>query len=84
MKNMISNNIKYYRKKAGLTQAELANMSNVSQMSIRRYEAGSREPSLASLNDIAKALKIPVSKLVAFDTLPNVDIELFSGSASTR
>lgn len=63
MDNTIAKNIKYYRKKMGLTQQELANSTSISLMSIRRYEKGEREPSLSSLNEIAKALQIEVWKL---------------------
>lgn len=66
MSDLLAKNIRYYRKKANLTQAELANLTSVSQMSIRRYETigeGNREPSLASLHDIAKALNVEVWEL---------------------
>ncbi|MCC6095545.1 MAG: helix-turn-helix transcriptional regulator [Eubacterium sp.] len=44
------------RKKAGLTQEELSQKTGISQADISRLENGSRNPSLALLNRIAKAL----------------------------
>ncbi len=44
------------RKNAGLSQAELSRRTGISQADISRLENGSRNPSLALLNRIAKAL----------------------------
>lgn len=44
------------RKEAGLTQAELSKKTGISQADISRLENGTRNPSLALLNRIAKAL----------------------------
>lgn len=67
MSDTIARNIRYYRKKKKLTQAQLAELTSVSLMSIRRYETigtENREPNLSSLNDIAKALDVHVSDLL--------------------
>ncbi|MEE8886408.1 MAG: helix-turn-helix transcriptional regulator [Eubacteriales bacterium] len=44
------------RKEAGLTQAELSAKTGISQADISRLENGSRNPSIALLKRIAKAL----------------------------
>lgn len=44
------------RKEAGLTQAELSEKTGISQADISRLENGSRNPSIALLKRIAKAL----------------------------
>ncbi len=44
------------RKEAGLTQAELSRKTGISQADISRLENGTRNPSLALLNRIAKAV----------------------------
>jgi len=44
------------RKEAGMTQAELSEKSGISQADISRMENGSRNPSIALLQRIAKAL----------------------------
>ena len=52
MSDFLAKNLKYYRKLKKLTQAQLAEAVNVSEMSIRRYETlgkGNREPSYNKL-----------------------------------
>lgn len=44
------------RKEAGMTQLELSQKSGISQADISRLENGSRNPSIALLQRIAKAL----------------------------
>lgn len=52
------NAIAYYRKKAGLTQAELADLADLGCHSrICNYEIGRREPSVAVLKAIRDALR---------------------------
>lgn len=63
----IGNNIKFYRKQKGLTQSQLAEMLNVSTITIQNYENNRRKPSIETLTKIAKALDIPVSKLIEDD-----------------
>ena len=55
----ISTQIKHFRKEKGLTQEQLANAVGVSVMTIRRFEAGTREPKTPMLTKIAKALEVP-------------------------
>jgi len=55
------------RNKAGITQASLAEKTNLSIDSISRIERGERAPSLESIEKIANALKIRSSELLNFD-----------------
>lgn len=55
--------IKYYRKKAGLTQKELAELLDVAPNTIQQYELGKRQPRLEMINRIAGALGIGVRRL---------------------
>lgn len=55
------------RKEAGLTQAELSKKTGISQADISRLENGSRNPSLALLNRIAKA----VNATLKIEFVPN-------------
>ena len=50
-----------------LTQAELAELTNISLMSIRRYESGSRTPTIDVLRKISEVLKIPLKVIVGKD-----------------
>lgn len=63
---IISANIKLYRKKAKITQAELADRTNYSHEFIRRIEAPNAKKyfSLDTLVQIAKALDIKVELLL--------------------
>jgi transcriptional regulator with XRE-family HTH domain len=49
------------RTEAGLTQVELARRVGVKQPMIAAYETGAREPSVAQLRRIARALGLQVS-----------------------
>lgn len=58
--------IKQKRKEAGLTQEALAQKVGCATITIRQYEAGKREPSISTLQDIATALDLEI-----FDLLPD-------------
>lgn len=59
--------IRYFRKRAGMTQAELADEVEMSEPGIRNYELGNRTPSKAQLSAIARGLGIEPEALVAYD-----------------
>lgn len=60
--------IAYYRKLRGLTQAELAEATNLSRTHISNIEApnGKTSISLNKLFDIAEVLEVPVKNLFDF------------------
>lgn len=60
--------IAYYRKLRGLTQAELAEATNLSRTHISNIEApnGKTSISLNNLFDIAEVLEVPVKDLFDF------------------
>lgn len=60
--------IAYYRKLRGLTQAELAEATNLSRTHISNIEApnGKKSISLNKLFDIADVLEVPVKDLFDF------------------
>lgn len=60
--------IAYYRKLRGLTQAELAEATNLSRTRISNIEApnGKTSISLNKLFDIAEVLEVPVKDLFDF------------------
>lgn len=51
------------RKSRGLTQEKLAEMLDISSVSITYLETGRRWPRLLTLQKIAKCLKVPVAEL---------------------
>lgn len=62
---LIAKNIKFYRKKSGMTQAELAEKTEYSHEFIRRIEAPNSKKnfSLDAVGNIALALEVDVNKL---------------------
>lgn len=62
-----SESIRYYRKKAGLTQKQLGKLSGTSETTIKQYENDKRQPRLEQLHNIATALKVPIVELMGFN-----------------
>lgn len=52
------------RKKLGLTQQSLADISGVHMMQIHRYEAGNSQPSLEVLKKLVVALRVSADQLL--------------------
>jgi transcriptional regulator with XRE-family HTH domain len=67
--------LKKYRRKAGLTQQELADETGIDRATIVRYENGSRTPPLENLKILAKYFDISIDKLTgtAEPTVPDDD-----------
>ena len=68
----IGKTIRHYRKAANLTQSQLASASNISLMSIRRYETNQRTPDITQLQQIANGLKIPLADLLGLEYKENI------------
>lgn len=64
----ISANIKKFRIERGLTQAQLAELIEMEQVSISRIESGHYNISLKSLERFAKILKVQVIDLIRKDS----------------
>lgn len=54
----VGENIRFYRKKAGLTQKQLADICNISVNCIKQYETNKRHPKIEYLRNISKALNV--------------------------
>ena len=59
----VGEQIRKFRKKAGLSQHEFALKSRIDLTSISEIESGLRNPSLKTLHKIALALKVSVKEL---------------------
>jgi transcriptional regulator with XRE-family HTH domain len=57
-------NLKRLREEGSLTQEQLAKRSRVSHGYLARLEIGMHDPSLSTLDKLAKALKVTVGELV--------------------
>ena len=66
IKKKLGVRISQLRLETGMTQAKLAEKSNLSVDSISRIERGNRAPSLESLESIAMALGVEPSELLNF------------------
>ena len=60
----LPNNIYKYRTKLGLTHEELAELISVSVRIIYDYESGKKKPSLITLFELSKILKVTLDDLV--------------------
>ena len=61
----ISGNLRLHRKKAGLTQIELAEKLGVSIATLRRWEAGETAPSGTRIIELANLLEISPNEIVS-------------------
>ncbi len=60
----IAQNLAYYRKEAGLTQAELAEKINYSDKSVSKWEQGNGVPDVYVLMQLAKLYGVTINDLV--------------------
>lgn len=65
---ILGNRIKTLRKEKGLTQEQLANLINVTKVSICCYEKGNRTPNLETFMDLVNVLNTTPNYLLGVDT----------------
>ena len=58
------NNLKYLRKRKGISQSKLADLLNVSQTSIAHYELGTRQPSIDLLKKLSSFYDTSIDTIV--------------------
>ena len=56
--------LKKLRAERGMTQEALAEKAGISRSYITRLELGQQDPTLGTLEKLAKALKVPVAKFL--------------------
>ena len=62
---MLSENIKKFRKKKGLSQDKLSKMSDVTLTTLIKLESGTNDnPTIKTLSKIAEALRVKVDDLL--------------------
>lgn len=76
--NTLGTNIKEARKKAGLTQMELAKLTNLSRSYIGDIEKDRYNPSLTTLKAIANALNQPLDTILTDNDINNNEPTLTS------
>ncbi|MGH7204532.1 MAG: helix-turn-helix domain-containing protein [Candidatus Levyibacteriota bacterium] len=62
----LGESVRKYRRKAGLSQEELAVKAKLDLTSVSEIESGLRNPSLKTLHKLASALRITVNDLIPF------------------
>lgn len=74
----IAENIKFLRKKAGLTQKQLADKTNLSIATIQGYEQGKYEPKTDTLHKLRKALDCNINEILdkPFDLYEGIYIDI--------
>ena len=60
----LGDKIRKLRKQKDLTQEELAELASIDPKSVIQIENGKRNPTLNTIDKIAKALKVPASQLL--------------------
>lgn len=55
------------REQSVLTQAELASLAGISELSVHKIETGQQEPRPATIRKLARALKIKPADLIMVD-----------------
>jgi transcriptional regulator with XRE-family HTH domain len=66
----VGDNIKVFRKNAGLTQQELADILGMSLHTITKYEQNQREPNIKTLKRIASIFSISLGELLEYGEEP--------------
>ena len=61
---MLANQIMFLRKKAGMSQLQLANELNIAPSAIGMYEQGRRTPSVAMLIEMSKLFEVSLDYLI--------------------
>lgn len=79
----IGEQIRKYRKEAGLSQKKLGEMLGVSQQHIAQYENGKRIPKLETTEKIAVALGVSTTDLLDWKYIPEVFDEVYASSILT-
>lgn len=65
--SLFSKNLKFLREKSRLSQNKLAELANVNQTTIARWENEEISPSLDNIYDVAEALNISIADLTGTD-----------------
>ena len=69
----IGEKIKYFRKRIGITQAKLAELSGIHPVSIRKYETNKMVPQAAQIDRLAEALSVSSFALAGIEN--NIRLE---------
>jgi transcriptional regulator with XRE-family HTH domain len=71
----LGRNLAYYRKRAKLTQEQLAEAVQVETLTISRYETGAAIPSLVTLEALSILLRVSIADLLEEEAFPRSEGE---------
>lgn len=74
MQDVFCSRLKSARKKTGITQVRLSEMTEIDQGKISRLETGSQEPNIAQLRSLAVALSVSVDWLIGLTDSTSGDV----------
>ena len=74
--------LKYYRKKSGMSQAELAKKLDISPSTIGMYEQGRREPDFETEEKIADLFNVNIETLRGIARREEIELDEFSKRVS--
>lgn len=81
----LNEQIREYRKKAGLTQEQVAKHLGVSTPAVNKWESGSNYPDITLLPALARLLKIDLNTLFSFHVgLPETEISFFAAELTEK
>lgn len=64
MKNVIGENIKFFRKQKALSQDELAEKLFVTHQAVSKWETGKSQPDIDTLKKITEVLEVPLEAII--------------------
>lgn len=82
IKENISNNIVFYRKKAGLTQSQLAEKLGVKTTTVSTWERGASSPDIETLYDICKIFSVSLDEMYGVTAENSPDKKIPDGHSS--
>lgn len=75
IKENISNNIVYYRKKTGLTQGQLAEKLGVKTTTVSTWERSASSPDIETLYDICKIFNVSLDEMYGVNTENDIPVK---------
>lgn len=83
LRNIFSENLKFYRKNAGLSQQQLAEKCDIATNYLSEIERGQKFPSIELIEKMSSELHIP-AYLFFLDEKVNINNELFNKKKNTK
>ena len=66
----IGERIKYFRKKRKMTQEQLAELTGIHPVSIRKYETNKMQPQIEQIERIASTLQVNANAIIGYNGAP--------------